>query len=306
MANNIVEISKDLLWKSIIEDFSFEFMAYFLPDWVKNNVDMNKPCEFLDTELAKIQDKTALGLKRADKLIKVFLKNGLEKVIYFHIEVQGYKDDNFSERMFVTFYRLFDRYSSQNIMTFALYSDENKSYEPSQFVYKNETVNLVYKFLTFKILKKPLNTLFIKDNIFSYIMLAVRKALDKDSKTDAAQLKWKTNLIKDLVEAGYNDAKVKKILYFIYNYISIKENIVTQQLDSNISTITKQQKNMGIIELVENAYFEAAEARGKAEGKDEGKNEMILKCFSKGMKIPEIANLLDIPIEYIKELIGKK
>ncbi len=302
MADNSVEISKDLLWKVMIEELSFEFIDYFLPDWAENNIDRNKSCEFLDTELANIQDKTALGLKRADKLIKVFLKDGTEKFIYFHIEVQGYKDDNFSERMFKTFYRLYDKYSPEKIMAFAIYSDENKNYEPSQFIYKYQKTRVIYEFETFKILNKSLKELYLEDNIFSFVMLAVRRALDKKSQPDTAQLKWKTDLIRDLTEAGYSNEKVDHVLYFIYYYIEIKDNTITQKLDSNIAIITKQEKNMNIQEIVRNAYIEAAEARGKVEGK----NEMIFKCFSKGMKISEIASLLDVSTEYVKELVDKK
>ncbi len=302
MATIDIEISKDLLWKVMIEELSFEFMDYFLPEWAENNVDRNKPCEFLDTELAQIQDKTALGLKRADKLIKVFLKDGTEKFIYFHIEVQGYKDDNFSERMFKTFYRLFDKYAPEKIMAFAIYSDENKNYQPSQFVYEYEKTHITYRFETFKILNKPLNELNIKDNIFSFVMLAVRRALDKKSQKDAAQLKWKTELIKDLVAAGYSDKKIDHVLYFIYHYIKIKENTITQKLNSNIAIITKQEKKMSILEVIQNTYFEAGEARGEAKAK----NEMIFKCLLKGMKVSEVANLLDISTEYIQELISKK
>ncbi len=301
-----IDISKDLLWKVMIEELSFEFMDYFLPEWAENNVDRNKPCEFLDTELANIQDKIVLGLKRADKLIKVFLKDGTEKFIYFHVEVQGYKDDNFSERMFITFYRLYEKYSPQKIMAFALYSDENKNYKPSEFVYEYETVELVYRFATFKILHKSLDELYVKDNIFSFVMLAVRRALDRKSQKDTAQLKWKTDLIKDLVEAGYSDKKIDHVLYFIYYYIGIKDNTITQKLDSNIATITKQQKNMSIPEIVRNAYIEAAEIKGEARGEAKTKDKMILRCFSKGMKISEISDLVDMPTEYIKELVGKK
>ena len=42
------------------------------------------------------------GNRRADLLIKVPLKNGQEKWILLHIEVQGYQDKDLPRRMFIT------------------------------------------------------------------------------------------------------------------------------------------------------------------------------------------------------------
>jgi hypothetical protein len=76
-------------------------------------INFDKGYEFLDKELNKILPKSRTKNRRADKLIKVFLKNGKEQWILIHTEVQGYYDEEFSERMFTSFYRIYDEYKKK-------------------------------------------------------------------------------------------------------------------------------------------------------------------------------------------------
>lgn len=102
-------IHRDTLWKGIIEDLFDDFLFYFYPDWAKNEVDFEKPFEFLDKELSELYPNQKGKNRRADKLVKVFTKSGAEQWILVHVEVQGYEDSNFAERMFTYFYRIRDR-----------------------------------------------------------------------------------------------------------------------------------------------------------------------------------------------------
>ncbi|MFN8673436.1 MAG: hypothetical protein U0457_15300 [Candidatus Sericytochromatia bacterium] len=52
-------------------------------------IDFQKGYEFLDGELNKIKIKSSSKNRRSDKLVKVYLKDGSEKYILIHIEVQG-------------------------------------------------------------------------------------------------------------------------------------------------------------------------------------------------------------------------
>jgi hypothetical protein len=64
-----------------------------------------------------------------DKLVKVYLKDGQEKWILVNIEVQGYRDPHFEERMFTYYYRIKDRYQ-HNITAWAIFTDNNVRYHP--------------------------------------------------------------------------------------------------------------------------------------------------------------------------------
>ncbi len=102
-------ITRDELWKAIIEELFPWLMHFFYPDDI-HLFDLSKGFEFLDKELVRLFPETKNSRRYADKLIKVHLRDGSTKWILIHIEVQGYADPNFAKRMFIYFYRILDKY----------------------------------------------------------------------------------------------------------------------------------------------------------------------------------------------------
>jgi hypothetical protein len=103
--------NKDILWKGILEGTFDDFLRFFFPN-ADSIFDMERGFEFLDKELEQLypnQDKPKQ--RYVDKLVKVFTKDNTEKWILVHIEVQGYKDKDFGERMFTYYYRILDKSS---------------------------------------------------------------------------------------------------------------------------------------------------------------------------------------------------
>jgi len=132
----MIQVSKDTLWKGIIEDLFDDFLMYFYPDWTEKYIDLDRKPQFLDKELAKIYPE-GVKKKYADKLAKVFTKTGKEHWILIHIEVQGYEDENFAERMFTYFYRIRDRYQ-KDVTALAILTDSNPNYQPNISVSSNK------------------------------------------------------------------------------------------------------------------------------------------------------------------------
>ena len=103
-----MKIPKDILWKGIIEDCFPDLMAFFYPEAL-HSLDLGE-FEFLDKELHQLFPESTDSRRYADKLVKIRKKDGDEQWQLIHIEVQGYKDETFSERMFRYFYRIYDRF----------------------------------------------------------------------------------------------------------------------------------------------------------------------------------------------------
>src|SRR6266852_493341 len=82
----------------------------------------------------RISPKAAVGRRYADKLFKVWLKDGQEAWILIHVEVQSQHDDEFPERMFVYHYRLYDRYR-RPVVSLAVLGDELANWRPNRFGY---------------------------------------------------------------------------------------------------------------------------------------------------------------------------
>lgn len=91
-------------WKHIIMQFFAPFIKRCLPKLFKQ-IDFSRGIDFLEQELHKITaDLRKAGKRSNDKLVKVYLKNGAERWILIHIEVQKQYAKNFPERMFVYYY----------------------------------------------------------------------------------------------------------------------------------------------------------------------------------------------------------
>ena len=88
-------VSYDEGWKEAIRTFFPQFMTFFFPEIAKH-IDFPKGFEFLDKELSRIS-RRGLGRRRADTLVKVSLRDGGERWILVHVEIQGYPQEEFSK-----------------------------------------------------------------------------------------------------------------------------------------------------------------------------------------------------------------
>jgi len=92
-----------------------------------------------------------VGRRIVDKLVKVFLADGSEKWLLIHIEVQGYQEQNFSERIYIYNYRIFDRYKKE-VISLALLTDTNKNYRPTIFRISRWGFELLFQFPMIKLI----------------------------------------------------------------------------------------------------------------------------------------------------------
>jgi len=97
----------DILWKVIMEEVFDDLLRFIMPD-ADQEYNMERGFEFLEKELAEMypEPEKESDTRFADKLIKVFNRQGEEDWILVHIEVQGdtSKRVQFTERMFRYFY----------------------------------------------------------------------------------------------------------------------------------------------------------------------------------------------------------
>ena len=99
----------DSPWKEAVESYFPEFIEFYFPE-ASRQIDWARGYQFLDQELRAVVQDAELGKRFVDKLAKVALRDGSERWVYVHLEVQGSAQAEFAERMFVYNYRLYDRY----------------------------------------------------------------------------------------------------------------------------------------------------------------------------------------------------
>ena len=127
----------DSPWKEAVEHYFPEFMEFYFPE-AYAQIDWSTEPVFLDQELRAVVHDAELGKRFVDKLVSVMLLNGDDKWIYIHVEVQGSRQVEFAKRMFVYYYRIFDRYD-RPVASMAVLADEHANWKPT--CYESEALN---------------------------------------------------------------------------------------------------------------------------------------------------------------------
>jgi hypothetical protein len=99
----------DTPWKEVVMHHFPEFMAFYFPQ-AHAAIDWSRPHYFLDQEFAALCRDAELGKRMLDKLVRVHTFAAGEQWLLVHLEVQGWHDGDFAERIFVYNYRVYDRY----------------------------------------------------------------------------------------------------------------------------------------------------------------------------------------------------
>lgn len=90
----------DSPWKKAISLYFPAFMKLFFPQ-IYPQINWEKGYEFLDKEFQQIVRDAEIGVREADKLVKVWRRDDTEILVLLHIEVQSQVQSEFAERMYV-------------------------------------------------------------------------------------------------------------------------------------------------------------------------------------------------------------
>ncbi len=118
-------------WKHVLENLFEECLSFFFPH-IPRDIDFSRGYEFLDQELQQITGESESGRRVVDKLVKVFLHDGAERWLLIHLEIQGYADESFPERMYVYNYRIFDKFRRE-VASLAILIDDNPRFRPNEY-----------------------------------------------------------------------------------------------------------------------------------------------------------------------------
>jgi hypothetical protein len=88
----------DQLFKEVLQQFLFEFLALFFPD-IAAQLDRTKPIRFRDKEV--FTDFPEGERREADIIAEVYTLDGDPEIVLLYLEVQGKRRRDFPSRMFV-------------------------------------------------------------------------------------------------------------------------------------------------------------------------------------------------------------
>ncbi|QTA82447.1 Uncharacterized protein dnl_48220 [Desulfonema limicola] len=266
-------------WKEALEVYFEAFMQFFFSR-IHLEIDWSRGYEFLDKELEKTLRDAELGTRYADKLVKVFLLNGIETWLLIHIEIQNWKDKVFEKRMFVYNYRIFDRYEVE-VVSLAVLTDDNKKWCPREYHTERWGCEHIFRFPVIKLLdyKKDWEKLEQDQNPFALVVMAHLKS--QEVKDGQERKRWKLRLMRLLFERGYSRQDILELFRFIDWLLELPENI-EKQFQDELAEI-KEEKKMAYVTSIERL------------AKKEGIKEMILEYISTRFKsVPEdISSLIN-------------
>ncbi|WP_445638627.1 DUF4351 domain-containing protein [Nostoc sp. DSM 114161] len=191
-----------------------EFIQFFFPA-AYNEIDWTQQPEFLDKELQEVVADAEIGRRFADKLVKLYLKNGQEKWVLVHIEVQSQEESDFAARMYTYNYRIYDKYK-RSVASLAILGDERKNWRPSQFSYSLFGCTLNFQFPIIKLIdyQPLLSELENDNNPFATVVIAHLAALNTRSNRNERKVQ-KLVLARRLYEKGFEEQDVLNLLAFV-------------------------------------------------------------------------------------------
>jgi transcription initiation factor TFIIIB Brf1 subunit/transcription initiation factor TFIIB len=299
----------DVLWKGMLEEVCEDLLRFIFPD-VEENLDLIQGFEFLDKEMGALypEPEKQTNTRVVDNLVKVHLKNGGERWMLLHVEVQGWNDPEFAKRMFTYYYRILDRHNHQ-VTAVAIFTGKDGKKMPDRYEDNFMGTHAVYRYNTLCITDYKDEDLQASNNPFALIVLAAKKRLLKqragqsDEEWDMELLKQKMLISRLLHEKGiFPERKIAIIISFLHNYIQFKRvetnRIFMKQLDDLIG----KENTMGYFEQL--AQLKAQEAREEGEVKVKQAQEKSVKAFLSNTEFStdKIASLIGVSVEFVEQV----
>ncbi len=260
-------MSQDSAWKDVLEPLFPQFLEFFFPD-IYQDVDFTKGFEFLDKELQQILKRSKSGKRIVDKLVKIFLKNGKEKWLLLHIEIQGYEEKAFARRIFGYNYRIFDKFD-RDVVSLVILTDNNPKFRPHRYEVQHWGFRLTFEFPSVKLLDYRHNwdTLVTHSNPFAIAVRAFLKTLETRGR-DQDRYSWKKALLMELYSRGMN----RKTVLALYQFIDWSMNLPKPLEDQLFHEITEfeEKKNMPVLTTAEKIGMKKGIKKGMQKGQIAG------------------------------------
>ncbi|MBF0184191.1 MAG: DUF4351 domain-containing protein [Magnetococcales bacterium] len=247
----------DSPWKEVTKTCFKEFLVFFLCV-AHDEIDWNRPVEFLDQEFSRIVKQADSKDRRVDLLAKVWLLKGGEIWVLIHVEVHGNRTADFAERMNTVQSRVRDFYN-KSVVALAILADEEPSWRPSEYVYEMWGTKLSYQFTTIKLLDylNRLPELEASINPFAMVVLAHLQAKKtKHQPQTRYQERWR--ITRGLYQRGFSREQISNLYKFIEWVMSLPAEMEERFLKELISF--EEESKMQYVTYAERSGIQKGEA----------------------------------------------
>jgi len=285
-------MKQDSSWRKILDKLLPEFLAFFFRE-IHQAIDFKKGFEFLDKELQKILPQEDDTDKRVvDKLVKVFLRNGSEKWLFIHIEIQGYRERDFPARVYHCNYRIYDRFK-EKVISVALLTDDDPTFRENVYRISQWGFELYFKFPLVKLLdyRHEWDERERDPNPFAIATMAFLKTVETKG-NNQKRYQWKKHFLLELYRRGMS----RETIVALYDFIGVIMALPKTKDEKLYDEIkqTPEEKQMSVLAI--------AERVGREEGLKEAISDILeikfgvtgLRLFNRVKQITDIAVLQKI------------
>jgi len=260
----------DSPWKEAIREFFDPFMAFFFSR-AHSEIDWARTPEFLDKELQQITHDAEVGSRIADVLVKVWLTSGEERWVAIHVEVQGQRRSDFTERMYVYNFRTYDRHRVR-VASLAIITDESSASYLSKFEYDVFGCEVRFSFPVailgeFRARRDELEQ---SNNPFSIFVLAHLETQDTKGDNEARFKAWR-RLLKTIPKRGHSEEVINRLLRLIDWLLHLPKAYHQRMVIA--ANEAQEEFKMPFVSTFERMFREKAMAEGRVEGLSEGRVE---------------------------------
>jgi hypothetical protein len=281
----------DAGWKHALRAFLPECIELLFPD-LHAQIDWARGYQFLNTELMRPVPFLGRARHFVDVLVRVYFRDGKERIVLLHIEIQAQRTANFPLQMFVYYYRVFDSYEFPELISLAILADNDPNWRPDTFERALAGCEVRFRFPTVKLLDFDEATLEQSENPFALVVLAHLRAL-KTRGNPELMLREKLALVRQMHARGYNPKQTID-LYRVVDYLMNLTKLQNQAVRELIQRLEAEQ-DMPLTSLEELAIEEGVRKglrqgieqglqQGRQEGLQQGRQEGLQQGLQQGLR----------------------
>ena len=196
-----------------------------------------------------------------DRLVKVWLKDGSEKWVLVHVEVQPQRNEALPKRLFQYYFRTFDLFDGAPLTCLAILGDNTADWKPQSFSAGWWGTSVAFQFRVEKLKEynDRLTELELSRNPFARFVLAHLKTVETqgDYETRSA---WKVRIIQGLYEMGVSEAEIGQLYHDFDWLLGLPEALAVRYYETIVRF--EEERDM--------PHLTTAERIGRKIGRDEG------------------------------------
>jgi hypothetical protein len=267
----------DSPWKETLQHFFRAVLAFFFPD-LHDDIDWSKGYEALDKEFQQIVADARAGRSLADKLFKVWRKNGREQWLLVHVVVQGRRERRFGKRMYRYNTRCFELYDRPAV-SLAILCDDDPAWRPRGFRYGAWGCWTGIRFRPAKLLDylgRQAELAGSANPVAQVVLAHLEARATRDAPEDRRAAK--VRLVKGLYDRGWSAADVRQLFRLIDWLMELPQEL--QQGFRRDLYEFEEERHMPYVTSVERL----AREEGLREGAREGAREELLRTIRTTLK----------------------